>query len=322
MQYDIIAVDMFNVFYKVEHNSLDKDPISIARNMVTFINDNVRKHLADKGKLFLLYDPIPKNDLGISKTFKYTERQDILYAYKRNRTHNRKCLTVVDTVRKYFSHRGPNIITVISNKYEADDFMETIIKEYKGKDIAMVTTDNDWCRYLETHKVVMINDDWRKPFTAESFEDKYQFRPSITGVCVWKACFGDGSDNIRGALQLKGLKQANQIKVAAFEYINYLGKHPDVNIDYILKKERTSSPLKELKTPEDKFFNGLSSFDPKYEVESTFFQNMKVIMSRCDDYKKFAVAKDVDDKFNLLIEKTLGFKVKESKQFKFGHIKG
>lgn len=49
---------------------------------------------------------------------------------------------------------------------------------------------------------------------------------------------------------------------------------------------------------------------------------MKVIMSRCNDYKKFAVAKDVDDKFNLLIEKTLGFKVKESKQFKFGHIKG
>ena len=45
-------------------------------------------------------------------------------------------------------------------------------------------------------------------------------------------------------------------------------------------------------------------------------------MSRCDSYKKFATTKDVDDKFNFLIEKTLGFKVNEEKQFKFGHIKG
>lgn len=321
MHYDIIAVDMFNVFYKTKSSSLDKDPISVARNMVTYINDMIRPHLTDGGKLFLLYDPIPKNDLGLSKTFKYTERQEIVYAYKRNRTHDKSCLTVVDLVRKYFLHRGPDVVTVISNKYEADDFVESIVEEYKDKDIALITSDNDWCRYLQD-KVVMISNGFENPFTAEAFEEKYEFRPSIAGVCVWKACFGDGSDNIKGCLQLKALKQANAVKMDAFEYVKYLGVHTDVNIEYILKKEREPNLNKDLTTIENRFFNSIASFDPKYEVESTFFQNVKVIMSRCDSYKKFATTKDVDDKFNFLIEKTLGFKVNEEKQFKFGHIKG
>jgi len=323
MQYDIIAVDMFNLFYRIEHTSLDKNPISIARNMVAYINDTVKPHLAEEGKLFLLYDPIPKSDLGLNKTFKYTERQEIIYAYKRNRTHNRKCLTVVDLVRKYFLHRGPNVISVISNKYEADDFMESIALQNKGKDIAMITNDNDWARYLEQHNVVMINSGWEKPYTAEAFENDYKFRPSITGVCVWKACFGDNSDNIKGALQLKSLKNANQVKITAFEYINYLGTHPEISIQYIFeKKNEKIRPTRECKNIEERFFSEIYSFDPKYDVESTFFQNIQAIRSRCDSYEKFASAKDEDEKFNSLIEKTLGFRVDEEKQFKFGHIKG
>ncbi len=160
MQYDVIAIDMFNLYYRKKNVALEKDPISIARNMVTFINSEVKQHLADEGKLFLLYDPIPKTDLGLSKTFKYTERQEILHAYKKNRTHDRQCLTVVDLVRKYFIHRGPNVISVISDKFEADDFMESIVKkeaeEFDKKypdggrelKILMITNDEDYARYL------------------------------------------------------------------------------------------------------------------------------------------------------------------------------
>ena len=160
MQYDVIAVDMFNLYYRKKNSSLEKDPISIARNMVTFINNEVMQHLTDDGKLFLLYDPIPKTDLGLSKTFKYTERQEIVHAYKKNRTHDRNCLTVVDLVRKNFIHRGGNVISVISDRYEADDFMESIVKKEAekfdkkhsdgGKElrILMITNDEDYSRYL------------------------------------------------------------------------------------------------------------------------------------------------------------------------------
>lgn len=324
MQYDVIAVDMFNLYYRKKNNSLEKDPISIARNMVTFINTEVMQHLVDDGKLFLLYDPIPKTDLGLSKTFKYTERQEILHAYKKNRTHDRSCLTVVDLVRKNFIHRGSNIISVISNKYEADDFMESIVKENDGKDILMITSDEDWCRYLSP-KVKMMNADWLNLFTVDSFRDKYNFIPSIAGVCVWKACFGDGSDNIKGALQAKGLKKSNDIKLKAFEYVKYLGNNQDVTIKHIESfRQFNHSRLsdKKNKTIEEDFIYSINMFDPKYEVASTFFNNLYVIQSRCDDYHKFATAKDIDDKYNIIIEKTLGFIKKEDRTFKFGMIKG
>lgn len=324
MQYDVIAVDMFNLYYRKKNSSLEKDPISIARNMVTFINTEVMQHLVDDGKLFLLYDPIPKTDLGLSKTFKYTERQEILHAYKKNRTHDRNCLTVVDLVRKNFIHRGSNIISVISNKYEADDFMESIVKEYSDKDILMITSDEDWARYLSP-KVKMMNTDWLNLFTVDSFRDKYNFIPSIAGVCVWKACFGDGSDNIKGALQVKGLKKSNDIKLKAFEYVKYLGLNQDVTIQHIESlKQFSFSRLsdKKNKTVEEDFIYSLNMFDPKYEIATTFFSNLSVIQSRCDDYHKFATAKDIDDKYNIIIEKTLGFIKKEDRTFKFGMIKG
>lgn len=324
MQYDVIAVDMFNLYYRKKNVALEKDPISIARNMVTFINTEVKSHLADEGKLFLLYDPIPKTDLGLSKTFKYTERQEILHNYKKNRTHDRQCLTVVDLVRKYFIHRGPNVISVISNKYEADDFMETIIKNYPDQDILMITNDEDYARYLSP-KVEMMNWDWNKMFTVDSFREKYEFTPSIAGVCVWKACFGDGSDNIKGALQVKGLKKANEVKLKAFEYVKYLGEHPEVTVKHIEELKKTPHTdlfKKENKTVEEELLYALNQFDPKYEVSSTFFHNLMVIQSRCDDFVPFSQWKDVDEKYNLLIEKSLGFNVKEDRTFKFGMIKG
>lgn len=325
MQYDVIVVDMFNLFYRKKNSSLEKDPISIARNMVTFINNEVMQHLTDDGKLFLLYDPIPKTDLGLSKTFKYTERQEIVHAYKKNRTHDRNCLTVVDLVRKNFIHRGSNVISVISDKYEADDYMESIIKENENKDILMITNDEDYARYLSPKVEMMNTDNWLNLFTVDSFREKYNFIPSIAGVCVWKACFGDCSDNIKGALQAKGLRKANDVKLKAFEYVKYLGANQDVTIDHIEKLKNIShSELlkKQNKTIEEDFIYALNMFDPKYEVTSTFFSNLLVIQSRCDDYSKFATAKDVDEKYNILIEKTLGFIKKEDRTFKFGMIKG
>ena len=172
---------------------------------------------------------------------------------------------------------------------------------------------------------MMNTDNWLNLFTVDSFREKYNFIPSIAGVCVWKACFGDGSDNIKGALQAKGLRKANDVKLKAFEYVKYLGNNQDVTIEHIEKlKNASHSDLfkKKDKTVEEEFIYAINMFDPKYEVSSTFFSNLRVIQSRCDDYSKFATAKEVDEKYNILIEKTLGFIKKEDRTFKFGMIKG
>lgn len=336
MQYDLILIDMFNLYYRRKSSALEKDPISMARNIISFIENDVEQHLVENGNLYLLYDPIPKTDLGYSKIFKYTERQNIVRSYKNNRTHDRNVLTVVDFVRKYFLHRGQHIITVISNSFEADDYVESILKENIGKKALMITNDEDWCKFL-SDDVEMMNWDWDKMMTFESFNKKYNFYPSIAGVCVWKACFGDGadtsdnkikmsagSDNITGALQVKGLKKANDIKLSAFEYIKWLGTHTTSVED--VEKYKVASYIellkKENKDPQDEFFCKINSLDPKYEIQSTFFSNLSVIKTRCKSYKKYATAKDIDDKFNSLIENVLGIGQTENKKFRFGNIKG
>lgn len=338
MQYDVIAVDVFNYFYRKKSTSLEKDAIGIAHSVICGILDDIMPHLAKNGRIYLLYDPIPKSDLGIDKMYKYTGRQEILKSYKSNREHNAKVLMTVHYIYKYFLHRGPQFVSVISNMYEADDYVESIISEHAGKQILMVTTDNDWCRYL-SDSVAMMNSSWENIFTVDAFEKKYEFIPSIAGVCVWKACFGDGatvdsnkrvkasagSDNIKGALVIKGLKNANIVKLAAFNYVKWLGYNKR-NVKDILQVEHNlfSFINKERRNPEEEFFFQMECLNKRYNVTSAFFMNLNVIMSRCDDYKKYAVSKDIDEKYNKVIDKLLGFNVKGSqdKSFKFGLIKG
>lgn len=337
MQYDIIVVDVFNLYYRKAHTSLEKDVISVAKNVISFVNNELLKnHLCEDGKLFLLYDPITKSDLGYGKIFKYTERQNILHTYKSRRIYDRESLTGIDLVRKYFLHRGDDIISVISNKHEADDFAETIVVEFKDKKILIVSNDNDWCRYLSDN-VEMLNDSWGRILTADKFNKKYGFYPSVSGVCVWKACFGDGatvenskikgsagSDYIVGVLMSKTLRNANDIKKSAYEYVKWLGKHKEVSVADVEKYKKigfSSLHSKQDKTPQDEFFYKLSSFAPKLDLETSFFTNLSVIKSRCESYKPYATAKEVDEKFNSVIEMTLGINKNKKSVFKFGKIK-
>lgn len=338
MQYDVIAVDVFNYFYRKKSTSLEKDAIGIAHSVICGVLDDILPHLAENGKLFLLYDPIPKSDLGINKVYKYTERQEIVRTYKSNREHDSKVLMTVHYIYKYFLHRGDKFISVISGKYEADDYMESIVADNVGKQILMVTTDNDWCRYLSDN-VTMMNSGWENILTVDAFEKKYEFIPSIAGVCVWKSCFGDGatvdtnkkikaaagSDNIKGALTVKGLKNANAVKLAAFNYVKWLG-HNNRKVSDILQVEHNIFTLinKEDRNPEEEFFFQMECLNKKYNVTSNFFLNLNIVMSRCDDYKKYATSKDIDEKYNKVIDKLLGFNVKglQDKPFKFGLIKG
>lgn len=160
MTYRAILVDVFNLYYRRLSSCLEKDPISIANSLISFIETDISSHLNKKdGELYLLYDPIPKSDLGMSKSFK-TTRQNIDKNYKANRVHDKKCVAVVDLIRRYFLHRGDKIYTVISDKYEADDFVESIIKDLTAKidlenpdgnvtsNIALFTNDEDWCRSI------------------------------------------------------------------------------------------------------------------------------------------------------------------------------
>lgn len=326
MVYDAVLVDVFNLYYRRARYALDNSAIALSNSMIDYIEREVKKHQAKDKPFYLLFDPIAKNDLGLDNSFRFsTERKDIMANYKANRKKNPGLLQVVDTIRKYYSHRGNEVVEVISSKYEADDYVETIIKDLgPSAKVAMVTTDLDWARFLSDN-VSMINEGFDKPFTSKAFIDKYNFIPTVASVSMFKALFGDASDNIQGALMTKKLKNARAVKLKAFEFVQELGNNKSLldDVEERLKKYVFAELIeKENKSKEEAFVLELLSTDPKFSLQSTVDLNLQVIKTRCKDYKKYAATKDIDETFNNLIAKSLGHAVKgEKKKFRFGNIK-
>ena len=330
MVYSNILVDVFNLYYRVRGGALKNDAITVANHVIDFIENDISKYQDKSKSMYLLFDPIPKKDLGISSSFKYqTTRQKINKDYKANRYKNSQAdLEVIELVRKYFSHRGEKYIEVISDMYEADDFVESLVKELttinKRAMIALYTTDEDWCRYL-SDKVEMINGTFSEPFTRDKFYEKYQFYPTICSVVFFKALYGDPSDNITGALMQKKLKKYPLAKQLGFEFIKEISNKPDEKVDDILKRIKgyNFKTLKEdeRKTEEVKFFFSVFCTDHKFSFDDLLLQNVKIIRSRCDNYSPYMNVKEPDEKYNDFIEKILNRK-KEKVKFRFGGLKG
>ena len=331
--YSNIVVDVFNLYYRTKGHHKEKtlDPITLANEVIDVIENDLGKYQDRTKPMYLLFDPIPKKDFGIDAAFKHsTRRQEILPDYKINRRFNycQGDLESINLVRKYFSHRGEKIIEITSNEYEADDFVESLLEKLfendKRAQVALVTTDNDWARYLSDN-VVMLNDAFDKPFTSNDFLEKYNFVPTITSVTFFKAFFGDPSDNISGALMQKRLKKLNYIKKEGFDFIKEIAKNNEP-IDDIL--ERTSkynlNIIKEHSKDhpaEKKFYFSIIASDFKDAFDPIFNQNIAVIRSQCKDCQKYLKTKDVDEKYNNLIEEILKRKQPEKQKFKFGKVK-
>lgn len=163
MKYDVILVDVFNLYYRKKNDKdLMLDTLEQAANCVRFINSEIRSRLTENGYLYLLYDPIIKDDLGFNKKFTYTSvRREIDPGYKASRHHSIGIQEAVRQILNYYRYRGDHIINVANPNLEADDFVEQVIAREKARfnkehpngnatcKIALFTTDMDWARYLE-----------------------------------------------------------------------------------------------------------------------------------------------------------------------------
>lgn len=326
MKYDVILLDVFNLYYR---NKGDKNivlqPWEQAANCVRFINDQVKSYLNEDGYLYLLYDPIIKSDLGLSKKFSYTTyRQAIDPGYKANRHHSADVQESVRLIYNYFNYRGDHILNVIDNGLEADDYVAQIVEKYPEKNIALYTTDMDWARYLGK-TVNMIDTHFDKPFTDIDFQEKYGYYPVESAIVVHKALFGDESDNITGALKLKKTKfvsleppedigktvvdKLSEEKIPLKEFINQM-KH--FSVAEVIKKP--------VKTPEETLWMLLDSAQSKFNPLSQFYDNVRLIKSRCKNVDEHITWHKVNDTANKLIEVTLGM-TKEEPKLVFGNIK-
>ena len=216
MLYDYIVIDSANLFYRClgENETAEQ----VVRKMISFTED-LRQSLSDT--LYIIFDPISEYDLGESKSFKFpsSERKKIDENYKANRQYSSLYYQSILLYKKFYTYRGDKVKTIYSQEYEADDFVEPLLEMIgPNKKVALVTTDYDWSRYI-SDDVHMINKGLDKPYSIKDFEEKFLFKPTKASITLYKALYGDESDNIKGSIYLDKTKLVNNIKELCYNYI-------------------------------------------------------------------------------------------------------
>ena len=317
MTYKTFIIDMFNLAYKKKGKA--SNPKTIANNVIDFINEEVKQRLDKDGKIYLTFDPLPKGDLGMEKNFKYNpERKEIKRDYKSNRVHDETVLAALRLLRKYYTYRGTEFITVISDYLEADDYVEDLVKLESEGMIALISTDMDWSRYI-SDRVHMINAGFDTPFTKEMFFNEKGYFPTITAITLDKAIFGDKSDGIEPILTKK-----NKVYKDSTAFIKALIKEISKtnltvkDVENVVNGSRVVELLG--KTEKSHIEDIISIISISDDAMDAFKENIRVIKSRCDDIKKHIKILPVNASYNTLMESTLGRNTGSNKKFHFGNI--
>lgn len=308
---------MFNLAYKKKGKV--SNPKVIANNVIDFINEEVKQRLDNGGKIYLTFDPLPKSDLGMEKNFKYNpDRKEIKRDYKSNRVHDETVLAALRLLRKYYTYRGSDLITVISDYLEADDYVEDLVELESEGMIALISTDMDWSRYI-CDRVHMINDSFDTPFTKEMFFNERGYFPTITAITLEKAIFGDKSDGIEPILTKK-----NKVYKDSTDFIKALIKEiskTNLSIKDVENVINDSKAVELLgKTEKSHIEDIVSIISISDDALNAFKENIRVIKSRCDDIKKHIKVHSINESYNTLMESTLGRNKNPNKKFHFGNI--
>lgn len=317
MTYKTFIIDMFNLAYKKKGKV--SNPKVIANNVIDFINEEVKQRLDNGGKIYLTFDPLPKSDLGMEKNFKYNpDRKEIKRDYKSNRVHDETVLAALILLRKYYTYRGADLITVISDYLEADDYVEDLVELESEGMIALISTDMDWSRYI-CDRVHMINDSFDTPFTKEMFFNERGYFPTITAITLEKAIFGDKSDGIEPILTKK-----NKVYKDSTDFIKALIKEiskTNLSIKDVENVINDSKAVELLgKTEKSHIEDIVSIISISDDALNAFKENIRVIKSRCDDIKKHIKVHSINESYNTLMESTLGRNKNPNKKFHFGNI--
>jgi spermidine/putrescine-binding protein len=308
---------MFNLAYKKK--SKIADPKQTANNVINFIEEEVKQRLEPNGKIYLTFDPLPKSDLGMEKNFKFSpDRKKINKDYKSNRVHDEVVLTALKLLRKYYTYRGNEYLTVISSFLEADDYVEGLVNLEEEGMIALISTDMDWARYI-SDRVHMINNTFDKPYTKQDFFDEKGYFPTIAAITLDKAIFGDKSDCIEPILTKK-----NKIYKDSSDFIRALIKEvskTDVSLKDVENVFEYAQSVDLIGKAEKSHVEDIIAIiSVSNNAMEAFHNNIRLIKCRCDDVTKYIIHHAINQSYNALIETTLGRNKSSKQKFHFGNI--
>lgn len=251
-KYDCLIVDMVNFChrtFKIKDDTL----INVLQNSTAIYQNSVCKAITSLEKLcqnflkeesspvYLLFDNyFSKADM--QSTFLYAGRKQLNEAYKANRKKELKEFYQTVNFLKYYYLIGPaRFYTVQITDLEADDLVKPLLQaKCTDKSSLMITTDLDWARYL-SESTDWLPDMAAAPQTVEDLSQKLGFPVTETNIILYKAIFGDKSDNIEALAKETSNNRKQLFEI--FKQIQYpddiftLYRDPDLREQYPLLSE-------------------------------------------------------------------------------------
>ena len=261
-RYDCIVIDSVNFAYRVfKHKG--ETPVKLSKktvykdsicNFINAVDDLRQRYLAYEGNIYLLFDNyFSRADLR--SIYMYADRKQLNESYKANRKKESKEFYNSLNFLRYYYLIGPSYYhTLRVDNLEADDLVKPLFTDLgifeNNKSALMVTTDLDWTRYCRT------NVDWlpklnENPQDVHSLSAQLGFEVNEKNILMYKAIFGDASDNI-SALVTNNTPNFNDF-LSLIEKVN----NPE-DLVFLSRKDNTSSPiLKKISQDEKSFLANL-----------------------------------------------------------------
>lgn len=308
MVYNKIIIDSANLFYRKKQEGMNST--EICKKMIKFIDNDCQQHIQPDGEIYILMDPLSKSIEEKVFVFGPNNRKEIDPEYKKGREKSKEYFNALSLFKKYYTYRGDSIKLVYGSNYEADDFVEPILKSFdKNQKIALYTTDLDFARYISDN-IHLINKDFDKPYTIEDFEETFKFKPTVASVTFYKAFFGDTSDNITGAINLKKAKFMSNINMCCYNCVKFIADN-NLTIDEVLNKYKnyniTELRKKETRDPLEALFIEFEIASIKEEVNFKLFSNVKIIRSQLENcnVSKFIHSSPINERYNDVVKQSI-----------------
>lgn len=243
-KYDCLIIDVVNLCYKLFKKGEDTviqagSKLIFKKSICAFIKtleELVDKYLHSDGKVYLLFDNyFSRADLKTS--FMFADRRELSRAYKETRKKENKEFYNSINFLKYFYLTGPSKYSTLQiTGLEADDLVKPLLatNQCKDKSCLLITSDLDWCRYLNSNPQV----DWlpklgEQPETYEDISHQLGFSATESNIIIYKAILGDKSDNIEGLVTDNDKHRQELIsllsQIRSPEDLIYLSRQPGSN---------------------------------------------------------------------------------------------
>lgn len=220
-------IDALNLLYRLREQQNEATLVSskyVYRDLVVrfiaYIDALQDQHLHADGTIYFLFDHSPSgHDHG--RSYRNIGRKAIDARYKENRQRDTKeFYNSFDLLKYYYLTNKPRFVSLQAQGYEADDLVKPILQYYvpSSARALLLTNDYDWTRYL-SDRVDWLPKLAAKPATVADYIEDKGYKPTEQSVLIYKAVFGDRSDNIPGLLSESPKHVDEMIQILADENI-------------------------------------------------------------------------------------------------------